>query len=156
MSIEVVRADIFALDVDARVCPTNCVGVMGKGLANQFNVNYNGLEDAYQVYTHNKMRGMYDGDLWEWRSPEGLYGTPDIVLCIATKGHWRQKSTLGGVRQGLLNLRDWCNYRPSLSVAVPALGCGLGGLRWEVVKPLSMSILGTVENRVYLLEPMER
>lgn len=155
MPVEIVTADIFALDVDARVCPTNCLGVMGKGLANQFDIYYPGLEDAYKFYTRHAQRGMYEGDLWAWQSPEGLYGIPDIVLCVATKAHWRQKSTIGGVRRGLFSLRDWCDANPGKSIAVPALGCGLGGLKWEAVKPLALSILGSVENAVYLIEPTD-
>ena len=34
------------------------------------------------------------------------------------------------------------------SVAIPALGCGLGGLKWEEVKEKIISILSELDNKV--------
>ena len=34
------------------------------------------------------------------------------------------------------------------SVAIPALGCGLGGLKWEEVKEKILSILSELDNNI--------
>ena len=34
------------------------------------------------------------------------------------------------------------------SVAIPALGCGLGGLKWEEVKEKIISILSELDNNI--------
>ena len=34
------------------------------------------------------------------------------------------------------------------SVAIPALGCGLGGLKWEEVKEKILSILSEIDDKV--------
>jgi hypothetical protein len=49
-------------------------------------------------------------------------------LLFPTRRHWREKSDIGGIEKGLQWIRD--NYRREgiQSLAIPALGCGLGGL----------------------------
>ena len=58
------------------------------------------------------------------------------VACFPTKRHWRGKSRIEDVRVGLEDFVVQVKERRIASVAMPALGCGLGGLRWEDVRPL--------------------
>ena len=39
------------------------------------------------------------------------------------------------------------------SVAIPAIGCGLGGLKWGDVYPVIEAILGNCEQKVLVYEP---
>lgn len=54
-------------------------------------------------------------------------------ICIPTKDDPRQPSTFAWVEKGLFNIRDFCVTHPDTPVALPALGCGLGGLDWYPV-----------------------
>src|SRR5262249_29905956 len=53
-----------------------------------------------------------------------------------TKHHWRGKSRLEDIRRGLDALVLEIRRFKIMSVAIPPLGCGQGGLEWADVRPL--------------------
>ena len=59
-----------------------------------------------------------------------------MILNFPTKDHWRSPSRLSYISDGL----DWFvnNYEQHgiKSIVFPLLGCGNGGLTWDVVGPL--------------------
>lgn len=134
---------IFDSDAEALVCPVNCVGVMGAGLAKEFRLRF---PNNYRAYLHHCARiGMVPGEVYLVRQPDG----PVSVYNVATKGDWRDPSRLRSVWWGLLDLARKVRHQ---SVAVPKLGCGLGGLQWSDVRPLAVHALESrpdVDWRVY-------
>jgi O-acetyl-ADP-ribose deacetylase (regulator of RNase III) len=81
-------------------------------------------------------------------------GRPGYVINVATKQHWRQPAKIEYVRDGLVDLVKRIDEHGIGSIAVPPLGCGLGGLDWAEVRPL---IVGAFEARpgvrLVLFEP---
>lgn len=132
------------LDAPAQVlvCPTNTVGVMGAGLARAFAERHRGLAGAYRAACRS---GLHRPDApFAWTHPGGA------VLCVATKRHWRDPSDIADVRVAAAAMFAWIADHEPASVAIPALGCGLGGLSWErQVRPLIEA--GAAECRAQLL-----
>jgi O-acetyl-ADP-ribose deacetylase (regulator of RNase III) len=61
---------------------------------------------------------------------------------------------LEDIDSGLESLVEEIKGKEIQSIAVPPLGCGLGGLSWKVVRPRIMQALGQLPNvRVLLFEP---
>lgn len=125
------RKDIFKSDANLLVCPTNGVGSMGAGLALRFKQNVSGL---FEFYADCCKRG--------YQAPGQLQLFYDIdrdkhIVLFPTKRHWRDKSRIEDIELGLQHLRellDW--FDDDMVVAMPRIGCGLGGLSWKDVKPL--------------------
>lgn len=61
------------------------------------------------------------------------------VVSLPTKYHWREPSSIELVMESTRRLCDAAQKRGWQRVAVPALGCGLGGLSWSKVLPLLRS-----------------
>jgi O-acetyl-ADP-ribose deacetylase (regulator of RNase III) len=59
---------------------------------------------------------------------------PRWIINFPTKRHWRDASQLDDIRAGLVDLVVQLQQREISSVAIPALGCGLGGLEWKDVR----------------------
>lgn len=80
---------------------------------------------------------------------------PKYVINFPTKRDWRQKSLYEDVESGLKALvADVQRLRIS-SIAVPPLGCGLGGLNWRKVRPMIETAFAQSPNvRVMLFEPV--
>jgi len=57
--------------------------------------------------------------------------------------------------RGLEYLEAHCNEWEVTSLAVPALGCGLGQLEWRVVGPILYRHLSTLEIPVELFAPSD-
>ena len=124
-------ADIFASRAKVLVNPVNTVGIMGAGLAKQFATRFPQALHAYRrACAHRLVR---PGTCLYWRNPDRH---AQDVLMFATKDHWRDPSLLEYIESGLPRLVDQLNRHDAPSVAIPALGCGLGGLLWQDVRPL--------------------
>ncbi|WP_217924459.1 macro domain-containing protein [Miltoncostaea oceani] len=139
------QGDLLADHATALVCPTNTVGVMGAGLARQFRDRFPGLEADYRKACRAGVHTPAQPFIW---------GTGEqTVLCLATKRHFRDPSRVEDVQSALTALAAWMGAQQEpVSVAISAIGCGLGGLSWiRQVRPLIEPALCDVpgELRVY-------
>lgn len=113
--------------------PVNTVGVSGRGLAwqfrNAFPKNYSAYHAACsqgEVKVGNMFVHMNDSASWKqhW------------IVNFPTKRHWRDMSRMEDIESGLQALKEWVLQNDVQTIAVPQLGCGLGGLAWREVLPL--------------------
>ena len=139
------KGNIFEAKADALVNPVNCVGSMGAGLAKQFADKFPKMLKSYKdLCGRNK---VVPGSVFPFKE-EGL-----TILNLATKDHWRFESKLEWIDQGLMNLADVIEELHIESVAIPALGCGFGRLKWEDVKYLIKTHLEELDCNVFVFEP---
>jgi O-acetyl-ADP-ribose deacetylase (regulator of RNase III) len=124
--------NILKANVQALVNPVNCMGVSGKGLALQF-------RRAWPTNYLSYVMACKGGQLKPGRLhifPTGRLGNPKWIINFPTKDDWRGKSKLIYVEAGLDALVGQLLINRIESVAIPPLGCGLGRLNWDDVKPL--------------------
>ena len=148
--IVVTHADILTADVEAIVNPVNCVGVMGKGVALQF-------KRAYPA-NFAKYKSVCDGGDMNVGTvlvvETGKRVNPKYIINFPTKRHWRDNSRMEDIESGLNNLVEVVRLFGIKSIAIPALGCGNGGLRWDDVLPrIEGAFADVVGVDVYILEP---
>lgn len=152
MTIKVTQGDLLDQDVDAIVNTVNCVGIMGKGIALQFKQkwpqNFKHYEKACKAGEVRPGR-MFVHELGR------LGGKPHFIINFPTKDHWRGKSKLSFIEDGLDDLVRVVREYGIRSLAMPPLGCGNGGLNWAAVRPLIEQRLSplTSQVEVRLFEP---
>ena len=148
--IELTRGDILRSDVEALVNTVNCVGVMGRGIALQFRKAFPENFAAYQAACE---RGeVQPGRMMVYDL--GRLANPRLVINFPTKRHWKGKSRMEDVEAGLEALVREVRLRGIRSIAVPPLGCGLGGLDWREVRPkIEAAFRDLPEVKVLLYEP---
>ena len=133
------------LDCPARglVNPVNCGGVAGAGLARQFRDRWPEQVAEYTAFCNaGRMR---PGVLHDALLPDGRR-----ILSVPTKRHWSDRSTIEIVGIGLSALKNYLDETDLGSVAVPALGCGLGGLPKQQVAKLTKYWLGDSPSAIYV------
>jgi O-acetyl-ADP-ribose deacetylase (regulator of RNase III) len=130
--IERVSGDILQADVEALVNTVNCRGVMGKGVALAIKQAYPAVYASYRAASERDE--IQPGRMHV--VPTGGIANPRYVINFPTKRHWKGKSRREDVERGLTALIDELRTRGIRSVAVPALGCGNGGLDWNDVRTL--------------------
>ena len=149
MSVIVKKGDIFDEPVEALVNPVNCEGAAGRGLARAFRDRFPSNYREYRVACAR--RELDIGRLFVYET--GL-AQPLYIVNFPTKRQWRSQSRLGYIDAGLGDLIDQVQRHSIRSLALPALGCGLGGLDWQVVMPLIVkAALLMPEVRVTVFEP---
>ena len=138
MPLEIYKGDIFKSNMPVLVNPVNCVGVMGKGLALEFKLRFPQQCDVY----FEQYRSLDPG------SAILAIGTPTIIH-VATKLHWKNRSKVEWIRKGLISIRAIAETLEK-NVALPALGCGLGGLDYNSLHRMFEEILGESEITFHL------
>lgn len=135
------QGSIFDSGAQWLVNPVNTEGVMGAGLALEFKKR---LPDVFLAYQSACRRGeVRIGEMF-------LFGK---IVHFPTKEHWKAPSRLEYVERGLVSLAEVMRTQGIQTIAIPALGCGLGGLAWSDVRPRIEQALHDVDAQVYLFGP---
>ena len=148
--IEIVRGDILQAEAEALVNTVNCVGVMGRGIALQFKKEFPENFEAYKsACDRNEVQ---PGRLLVVKLNQ--MQLPRYIVNFPTKRHWRGRSRIEDIESGLTCLVKEVRERHITSIAIPPLGCGLGGLDWAIVRPMiEQAFERLLDVRVLLYEP---
>ncbi len=141
--------NMFDVDADVLVNTINCVGVMGCGVALEFKKRY---PNMFREYCRAcKSNEILPGTLWYFRASDHK-----LIVNFPTKDHWRERSRYSYISSGLKQLKLLVmKLSKGSSIAVPALGCGHGGLDWNVVLPLINEHLEDSEHvDIYVFQPI--
>jgi O-acetyl-ADP-ribose deacetylase (regulator of RNase III) len=137
--------NLFGAPVVALVNPVNTVGVMGLGLALQFKERF---PENYTLYRAACAAGIVQiGRMFV------TYAGPQVVVNFPTKRHWSNRSQLPDIRAGLVDLQRVVADLNLASIAIPALGCGAGGLDWHDVQPLIHAHVNVLSLTAYVYVP---
>lgn len=166
-SLSLVEGDMFFSRMQTVTVSVNCVGVMGKGLASRAKYQFSDVYVFYQDLCRRRTLQMGKPYLYKRETsfdyqladePETLLNANSETwfLLFPTKRHWRESADIDGIEKGLQWLAD--NYKKEgiASLAIPALGCGLGRLDWRDVGPLMCKYLKTMDIQVWIYLPAEK
>lgn len=152
--IEYQTGDILEADAQALVNSVNCMGVMGKGIALQFKQKFPQNFRRYEKVCKND--ALQPGRVFV--HDRGALFTSDqaqrYIINVPTKTHWRRPSEIEYIEGGIEALVDEIQQRGIVSVAIPPLGCGNGGLEWARVEAIIQHHMQAVpDTRVVLYPP---
>lgn len=131
--METIKKDIFKCKEDIICHQTNCLGVMGSGLAKQVKSKYPEVFNGYEYLCKTSLA-------------KDLLGT--ALICEANNGKYianlfgqinygkvGQYTDYEALRSAFAELKDFAKEH-NLSIAIPyKIGCGTGGGKWrEVLK----------------------
>lgn len=130
--IKLSEGNLLKADAEALVNTVNCVGHMGRGIALQFKQAF---PDNFKAYEQAcKAETVQPGRMFIFET--GNLMNPKYIINFPTKKHWRGESKIKDVEAGLRALVKEVKRLGIRSIAVPPLGCGMGGLDWKVVRPM--------------------
>ncbi len=166
-NLSLVEGDMFFSRMQTLTVSVNTVGVMGKGLASRAKYQFPDVYVAYQDLCRNKTLKMGHPYLYKRESSLDYILADESerlsninlkthFLLFPTKSDWRKMADIKGIEQGLKWLVS--NYKKEgiESLAIPALGCGLGWLDWGIVGPLLCRYLKQLDVPVNLYLPIEK
>ena len=127
-----VEGDLFSGDYDAIGHGVNCKGVMGAGIAKVFADKYPGMESAYRALCAGgwmkpgKVFPYYDGKRW--------------VFNMATQDHPGADASIQWVQDSTIDALKLAEAYHLNNLAIPQIGCGIGGLHIDEVRSLMIDI----------------
>ena len=148
--ISFTKGNLLEADVEAVVNTVNEVGVMGKGIALMFKEAY---PENFKAYARACKSGeVRVGKVFVTRRDQ-LLG-PKWIVNFPTKKHWRHKTKMDWIVDGLKDLRQFVERENVRSIAIPPLGSGNGGLDWSDVRPKILEFMGDLSDvEVIVYEP---
>jgi hypothetical protein len=165
--LSLVDGDMFFSQRQTLTISVNTVGVMGKGLASRTKYQFPDVYVIYQDVCRQKQLVMGQPYLYKRESSldselaEDPLTLPNLnankwFLLFATKRHWKENSDAAGIEQGLIWLVENYQKLEIRSLALPALGCGLGGLEWRDIGPMMCRYLVNLNIPVSIYLPREQ
>ncbi len=142
MAVTIEHGDLLQQEVDAIVNTVNTVGVMGKGIALQFKQKW---PENFKAYAKACTGGEVRPGHMFIHDAGGLL-KPRYIINFPTKRHWRERSRIEDIGAGLDDLIALVRKLGIRSIAIPALGCGNGGLDWGLVRPRIERAFATVSD----------
>ena len=166
-SLFVTDGDMFFSRMQTLTISVNCVGVMGKGLASRTKWQFPDVYVQYQYACRSralrmgkpylyKREGSLDYQLADEPTTLKNGNGATWFLLFATKQDWRENADISGIEEGLQWLKDNCKKEGIKSLALPALGCGLGNLKWQDIGPLMCRYLCDLEIPIRIFLPAEK
>lgn len=121
------RGDIFKIPgVSSYAHGCNCAGAMGKGIALQFKYKYPRMYAEYHRLCEEHLFGP--GDVFDYNYGGGH------VYNLGTQVTWRTKARLEYIEKSVAKMLELAVRENVMKIALPAIGAGLGGLKWDDVK----------------------
>jgi O-acetyl-ADP-ribose deacetylase (regulator of RNase III) len=147
--IKFVGGDFFDYDADIRINTVNCVGVMGAGVALLFKNRFPDMYNDYSRACENNEVAPGKPHIWQ---DNDMFKKLTIIN-FPTKIDWKNPSEYEYIEKGLVWLKQFLSEKENLTVTLPALGCGHGGLDWTRVKDMITKYLGNIHSNILVFEP---
>jgi O-acetyl-ADP-ribose deacetylase (regulator of RNase III) len=148
--INYVTGNILDSEAQAIVNTVNTVGVMGKGIALQFKKAYPNNYKTYSIACKNEE--VIVGKMFV-TTDSNISSGEKLIINFPTKQHWRKPSEYIYIEDGLNDLVNVIKLNQIKSIAIPPLGAGNGGLKWEKVKKIIEEKLSHLDIEIFVFEP---
>ncbi len=158
-NISIKRGNLFDSEMQTITNTVNTVGVMGAGIAKEFKYRY--PREMFEDYKKKCDESVLQvGKPYLWKPHKNndtmLHDESSVkwVLNFPTKKHWKSPSQIEWLENGLKYLQENYARWGITSLAMPALGCSLGGLPWKQVRPIMEKYLQELDIEVEIYEPL--
>ncbi len=122
--------DLFKYTGEAIGHGVNTMGVMGAGIAKQFAERWPEMYEAYRERCMSHQ--LQPGDFFAWEAPDKT-----LILNLATQQKPGNGAQTFWVRASLMKAAVVLQSHFDIhELALPRIGCGIGGLKWEFVSQL--------------------
>jgi hypothetical protein len=166
-NLSLMKGDLFFSRLHTLTVSVNTVGIMGKGLASRAKYQFPDVYVHYQDLCRNRTLKMGKPYIYKRETSFDFQLADDPLtlkngngetwfLLFPTKRHWKENSDFDGIETGMKWLNNFYEKEGIKSLAIPALGCGLGNLNWKDVGPMMCKYLTNFKIPVQLYLPAEK
>ena len=150
MALEFVTGDIFRnrFNASALAQGCNCKGSMGAGIAVGFKERYPAMFEEYRRRCKSKPREFNPGDVFLWQET----GKPSVFNLATQEDYWRSRATYAAIEEVLSGMRAEADKERILSIAMPRIGAGYGGLSWKKCRAIVGNVFEEWTGALYVYD----
>jgi len=142
MKFEEIHGNLFDSITQVIAHGCNCQGIMGAGVALQIKRQF---PEVYLEY-HNECKcGYFNLGSCLIKESEGR-----VIANLGTQMYCGPDARISAITESLLRLRVLMEDNGWFSVAMPRIGCGLGGLLWSDVKKVIKNAFTSTDIEVFI------
>ena len=143
--IKYIKGDLTDAEEQVIMHGVNCQGRFGSGVAGAIAKKHPYIRDQYMSHD-NRVLGEcqfveYNNQIWVNAYTQDRYGYDG-----------RQYANLKAIAYCLIGVNEYMHNHKLMTIAMPKIGCGLGGLEWDEVRQLVDELLVGIDVHVYELE----
>lgn len=142
----VTNKNIVHSNCDIIVNTVNCSGVSGKGIALDFKNHYPDNFNKYKARCLAKR--LKPGGHMFFKQRKGFRRIH--ILNVATKNKWHFNSEYKWIDNILKDIANILSDNSVKHIAIPPLGCGCGGLDWDIVHSMILTKLEHCNQTIYI------
>ena len=148
------EGDIFKIEgVNNYAHGCNCAGAMGKGIALIFRAKYPQMYNKYKELCKNG--GFTPGQVMAYPTGGNL-SSGGVVFNLGTQASWKTGARLEYIQDSLEVMVGMALDLKITKIAMPAIGAGLGGLKWNDVKAVIDKTAGRIPEEKLTLFVVEK
>ena len=150
--LKIVKGDLFTHSGGVLAHGVNAAGAMGAGIAVLFKARW---PEMYEEYRRECKEGnIIPGMSWKWDERSAYYNSRTkaaeestaLIYNLAIKSHWRNPASYNAIEASVDAMLADMAANKFFCVAMPWIGCGLGGLNQQHVTKILKRCLAKVDH----------
>jgi O-acetyl-ADP-ribose deacetylase (regulator of RNase III) len=134
MLTELPDTDALEFSCDAIAHGVNMKGAMAGGIARSIAIMYPSAEEEYNQFCKDERARL--GGVFISNINRGIEGKPQRLYNLFTQIEPGRDARLSALEVSVNRMVDMAIGSGVEVIAMPRIGCGIGGLNWEDVKPI--------------------
>ena len=134
MLTELSSTDALEISCDAIAHGVNMKGAMAGGIARLIAIMYPSAEQEYNQFCKDQRARL--GGVFVSNINKGEEGKPQRLYNLFTQIEPGRDARLTALEVSVNRMVDMAIATGVKTIAMPRIGCGIGGLKWEEVKPI--------------------
>ena len=134
MLTELSSTDVLEISCDAIAHGVNMKGAMAGGIARSIAIMYPSVEQEYNQFCKDQRARL--GGVFVSNINKGEEGKPQRLYNLFTQIEPGRDARLTALEVSVNRMVDMAVATGVQTIAMPRIGCGIGGLDWEDVKPI--------------------
>lgn len=162
--IEITSGNIFNAGVECITDANNSIGISGAGLARLFANKYPKVAENYNTFSVEWQKAKGHVVDFTFDSPElmppvifpkGYLDNSDYAICkFPTMIFPGERTKSENIKKNLESLVGLLQLKKINSIALPALGCGIGGFQFSILQKLVEESFKGTNYKVVLYQPI--
>lgn len=142
MLTELSSTDALEISCDAIAHGVNMKGDMAGGIARSIAIMYPSAEEEYNQFCKAERARL--GGVFISNINPGIEGKPHRLYNLFTQIEPGRDARLSALEVSVNRMVDMAVASGVETIAMPRIGCGIGGLDWEDVKPILVAASNNV------------